>query len=183
MLRNITRAKWLAIFLTVFIASVAIRMVAIQIGTDSEYLNKWASDYGYELRTIQSERGYIYDRNGNLLAGNEEIYEVGVELQFVKNAEAIAAAVSTLLGSNYGTVLAAAQTDFVPGKSVYITVADFISSDSIANLEKLKADYEKANPFGEDPNLPSLRGLTRTPHLQRIYPENSLASNILGFYT
>lgn len=183
MFRNITRAKWLAIFLTVFIASVAIRMVAIQIGTDSEYLNKWASDYGYELRTIQSERGYIYDRNGNLLAGNEEIYEVGVELQFVKNAEAIAAAVSTLLGSNYGTVLAAAQTDFVPGKSVYITVADFISSDSIANLEKLKADYEKANPFGEDPNLPSLRGLTWTPHLQRIYPEKSLASNILGFYT
>lgn len=183
MFQNISRAKWLAIFLTVFIASVAIRMVAIQIGTDSEYLNKWASNYGYELRTIQSERGYIYDRNGNLLAGNEEVYEVGVELQFVKNPEAIAAAVSTLLGSNYGNALAAAQTDFVPGKSVYITVADFISSETIANLEKLKADYEKANPLGEDPNLPSLRGLTWTPHLQRIYPENSLASNILGFYT
>ncbi len=47
----------------------------------------------------------------------------------------------------------------------------------------LKKQYEAANPYGENPDLPSLRGLTWTPHLQRTYPEQTLAANILGFYT
>ena len=47
----------------------------------------------------------------------------------------------------------------------------------------MKKDYESANPYGDDPALPSLRGLVWSPHLQRIYPENTLAANVLGFYT
>jgi len=34
-----------------------------------------------------------------------------------------------------------------------------------------------------DTALPSLRGLTWTAHLRRIYPEGNLAANILGFFT
>ncbi len=183
MFKNLTRAKSLALFLAAFMVVVAIQMIRIQTSTEAEYLDKWAENYGYELRTIQSERGYIYDRNGNLLAGNLEVYEVGVDLQYVRNPDAIAAAVSTLLGSDYGDVLAVARTPYAPGKSVYATVADFVTAEELANLIKLKEDYEAANPYGENPALPSLRGVTWTAHLQRTYPEKSLAANILGFFT
>jgi cell division protein FtsI/penicillin-binding protein 2 len=64
-----------------------------------------------------------------------------------------------------------------------VTLADFVDSNQIAQIEKLKADYEKSNPYGSNPNLPSLRGLTWTAHLKRIYPENDLASNVIGFYS
>ena len=96
--------------LSAFAVVIAVQMIRIQTSTQAEYLDKWAENYGYEIRTIQSERGYIYDRGGHLLAGNKEVYEVGVELQFVRNPSAIAAALSTLLGADYGAVFTAAST-------------------------------------------------------------------------
>ncbi len=182
-LRDIPRYKLLAIVLTVFAVLIFLQMIRIQTSTSVEYLDQWAEKYGVEVRTIQSERGYIYDRWGHLLAGNKEVYEVGVELQFVKNPSAIAAALSSLLGTDYAQVLAAASTPYDPASSVYITLADFVSSEKITEISNLKDQYEKNNPLGEDPALPSLRGLTWTPHLQRIYPEHTLAANVLGFYT
>jgi cell division protein FtsI/penicillin-binding protein 2 len=182
-LLSLTRPKALGLLLTVFIGVIAFQMVRIQSSTHAEYLDTWAQNYGVEVRTIQSERGYIYDRWGHLLAGNKEVYEVGVELQFVQNPIAIASAMASLFGSDYNTVLAAASTPYAPGESVYMTIADFISSAKIEELSKLKKDYETVNPFGDDPALPSLRGLVWTPHLQRTYPEKTLAANVLGFYT
>ncbi|MCX6053405.1 MAG: penicillin-binding protein 2 [Chloroflexi bacterium] len=180
---KLTRIKVLGLLLSVFILVIAIQMIRIQTSTHAAYLDKWAQNYGVEVRTIQSERGYIYDRWGHLLAGNKEVYEVGVELQFVRNPVAIASAVASLLGADYNKTLASASVPFDPSGSVYITLTDFISSDLIDQLAQLKKDYELANPYGEDPALPSLRGLVWIPHLQRIYPEGSLASNIIGFYT
>ena len=77
----------------------------------------------------------------------------------------------------------AAKLPYDPGNMVYVTLADFVTSEKLEELINLKKQYEAANPYGENPNLPSLRGLTWTPHLQRTYPENELASNIFGFYT
>jgi cell division protein FtsI/penicillin-binding protein 2 len=179
----LTRPKLLGVLLTAFMAVIVIQMVRIQTSTHAEYLDTWAQSYGVEIRTIQSERGYIYDRWGHLLAGNKEVYEIGVELQFVRNPEAIATAVSTIFGTDYATALASASTPYVSGKSVYITMTNFVNSDKLEELIKLKKQYEAANPYGEDPNLPSLRGLTWTAHLQRTYPEQTLAANVLGFYT
>ncbi|HOW92061.1 MAG TPA: hypothetical protein PK883_07065, partial [Anaerolineaceae bacterium] len=180
---NFTRFKFLAVLLTLFALVIFVQMVRIQNSTDAEYLDKWAANYGYEIRTIQSERGYIYDRWGNLLAGNKEVYEIGIELQFVKNPAAIASTMSNLLDMDYGFVFKAANTPYVPGQTVYITLADYILYSQIEELSALKTKYENNNPYGEDPNKPSLRGLVWTPHLQRTYPEHTLASNVLGFYT
>jgi len=180
---NFTRFKFLAVLLTLFALVIFVQMVRIQNSTDAEYLDKWAANYGYEVRTIQSERGYIYDRWGNLLAGNKEVYEIGIELQFVKNPAAIASTMSNLLDLDYGFVFKAASTAYVPGQTVYITLADYILYSQIEELSALKTKYENNNPYGDDPNKPSLRGLVWTPHLQRTYPEHTLASNVLGFYT
>jgi cell division protein FtsI/penicillin-binding protein 2 len=180
---NFSRSHFLAVFFTLFALLICYQMVRIQNSTEAEYLDKWAKNYGYEVRTIQSERGYIYDRWGNLLAGNKEVYEIGLELQFVKNPAAIASTLSNLLDMDYGFVFKAANTDYVPGETVYVTLVDFISYAKIEELSALKAKYETNNPYGDDPNKPSLRGLVWNPHLQRTYPEGNLASNVLGFYT
>jgi cell division protein FtsI/penicillin-binding protein 2 len=182
-LRSMNRQKAIGLFLTAFLVVIAVQMIRIQTSTHAAYLDKWAQNYGVEVRTIQSERGYIYDRWGHLLAGNKEVYEIGAELQYVQNPAAIASAVSTLFGVNYDSSLAAVSLPYEPGKMVYVTLADFVTSDKLEELINLKKRYEAANPYGENPDLPSLRGLTWTAHLQRTYPENELAANILGFYT
>ncbi len=183
MKRFFSRPNVLAIILTLFAAGIFAQMIRIQNSTHAEYLDKWAKNYGYELREIQSERGYIYDRWGHLLAGNKEVYEIGLELQFVKNPAAIASSLSNVLDMDYGEVFEAASSAYVPGENVYITLADFISSEQIAELTQLKSDYEEKNPYGVNPQLPSLRGLVWSAHLQRTYPEHTLAANVLGFYT
>ncbi len=180
-LKTLTREKTLGILLTLFVGLVALQMVRIQTSAHAKNLNQWAENYGYELRTIQSERGYIYDRWGHLLAGNREVYEVGVELKNVCNAETIASTLASQLGLDYQTVLTSANTQFIAGQQVYVTLTDFVESDKINQLEALQNQYAAANPNCED-NQPSLNGLTWTAHLQRIYPENTLASNVLGFY-
>jgi len=175
------RYSFLGAVLTLFAVAIFVQMVRIQNSADAEVLNDWANNYGYENRTIQSERGYIYDRWGNLLAGNKEVYEVGIEIKFVMNPAAIAAATSKVLGLDYGFVFKSATNP--PEGFNYITLADFITSEQIDELSQLKTQYENKNPYGADPNKPSLRGLVWSPHLQRTYPEQDLASNVLGFFT
>ncbi len=182
-LRSINRPKAIGLFLTAFVVVIAVQMIRIQTSTHAAYLDKWAQSYGVEVRTVQSERGYIYDRWGHLLAGNKEVYEIGAELQYVQNPTAIASAASKLFGVDYDASLAAVSLPYEPATMVYVTLADFVTSDKLEELINLKKQYEAANPYGEDLSLPSLRGLTWTAHLQRIYPENELASNVLGFYT
>lgn len=180
--RSLPRMKWLAIFFTLFAIAIGVQMIRVQTSASAKNLNQWAENYGYELRTIQSERGYIYDRWGHLLAGNKEVYEVGVELQYVANPTTVATTLASITGADYNTVFAAASQAYVAGSSVYVTVADFVDVDKINQIEALKEQYEESNPYGEDPDKPSLRGLVWSAHLQRIYPENSLAANVLGFY-
>jgi cell division protein FtsI/penicillin-binding protein 2 len=180
-LKTLTRERILGILLTVFVSLVALQMIRIQTSAHAKNLNQWAENYGYELRTIQSERGYIYDRWGHLLAGNREVYEMGVDLQNVCNAETIASTLAAQLHLDYQTVLTAAQTKYIPGKQVYMTLTDFVEADKINAIEALQEQYAAANP-GCDEKEPSLSGLTWTAHLQRIYPENTLASNVLGFF-
>lgn len=182
-LQSLNRIKILGLFLAGFIVVVGIQMIRIQTSTHAQTLDKWATTYGNEVRTIQSERGYIYDRGGHLLAGNKEVYEIGVELQYARNPVAIATAMASLFGFDYNEVLTLVSTPYDASGSVYVTLANFITVDQIDQLSALKQQYEDANPYGEDPLLPSLRGLVWTPHLQRIYPEGTLASNVLGFYT
>ncbi|MEA5078822.1 MAG: penicillin-binding protein 2 [Anaerolineaceae bacterium] len=180
-LKTLTRDRVLGILLTIFVGLVALQMIRIQTSAHAKNLNQWAENYGYELRTIQSERGYIYDRMGHLLAGNRQVYEMGVELQNVCNAETIASTLASQLGLDYQTVLTAAQTQYIAGKQVYMTLTDFVEADKINVIDALQQQYAIANP-GCDEKEPSLSGLTWTAHLQRIYPENTLASNVLGFF-
>jgi len=57
-------------------------------------------------KTIVPPRGLLYDRWGNLLAGNRTVYEVGVELVNVKNPQTIAQTVATILDVDYAYAFA-----------------------------------------------------------------------------
>jgi cell division protein FtsI/penicillin-binding protein 2 len=133
------------------------------------------------LTTIYPPRGEIYDRNGNLLAGNITVYEIGVDLKTVRqagNAEAIALALSVNAGLDYAKILNLITLSD-PGKN-YEVLADNIPNEAIERIKSYRDDLAKK------PNTPSqskLNGLAFKAHYQRFYPENSLASNVLGFVT
>jgi len=155
---------------------IIVQMTRIQNSAEAATFRQQASNYAYELRTFYPDRGEIYDRNGHLLAGNKSVFEIGVDLTTMKDPAAIAAAVSVKLGVDYAQVLNVLQN---PPKGLsYVVIADFIEAQKAIELQELKKTVQEHAPEG---TLGELTGLQFKSHPQRSYPENSLASNIIGF--
>jgi len=182
--RHVSRLNLIGISLSFASILIILQMIRIQNSTKHQELSKWANEeYSYAIENYYPERGNIYDRWGRLLAGNEDVYEIGVMLQYVANPTTIAQTLEGVNQLSYKDVFAAVSKTYDPEKSVYAVLTDFLPTGVIDTLSHIKQDFELTNPYGRKENLPSLRGVVWSSHLKRSYPENSLASNILGFYS
>jgi len=63
-----------------------------------------------------------------------------------------------------------------PASWTYIVVKDYVEAETVTALQQIMKQLDDA-----DDNR--LNGLGFKPHFQRSYPENNLASNVLGFVT
>ncbi len=176
------RYPFVGALLAVFPVMIMVQVVRIQI--DPEQVDRLMAQsryWSWERRVIKPARGQIYDRWGNLLAGNRTVYEIGVELQFVENPQTIAEVLSDLLDLSYTEMLGAASIPYEEGQAVYAVLADNVSQEQIDKLERQIERIGVVAAKDDEDKPQSLRGLVYQPHLARTYPENSLASNILGF--
>ena len=137
---------------------------------------------------VQPERGLIYDRYGHLLAGNKTVYEVGLNLNLIaeaNNAETIARVLSQILEADYNDIYTKAST--VPGSEggvYYKVVEHFATEEQVGQIWNNIDEYEKrVNSDKKLDDSDSLMGIDWKPKTIRVYPEDSLASNILGYDT
>jgi cell division protein FtsI/penicillin-binding protein 2 len=169
---------WRSLLLNGFLAFVAtlviLQMVRIQVSAEAEAFREQADAFKGEYKTYYPERGEIYDRNGHLLAGNQTVYEVGVDLTTVVDPHSVAMAVSVNLNKDYNEIYSEILNP-PPGLS-YLVLDNYASSDAVNYLMKLKKELSNS-----DSPTPSLAGLEFSPRLERSYPENALASDVIGF--
>lgn len=126
--------------------------------------------------SFHPERGEIYDRDGHLLAGNETVYTVGVNLPDMVDADAIAREVSLQMGVDYQETY---DKLLNPYGLVFIPLVNYVTKEELAPL---KDAYDKmAEEASKSYHISRLSGLEFQPTLERSYPENELASNIIGF--
>ena len=171
---------WRSMALTTLLAFVAVavlgQMIRIQHSTEAEVFRVQAEKYSGKWQTFYPERGEVYDRNGHLLAGNEAVYTVGVNIPDMEDAHTIALTLNTYLGIDYTQVY---ENLTNPGELTFVTLANYVASDDATILmdlqKKMAADALAINQRS------ALTGLEFQPHLQRSYPENALASNLIGF--
>jgi cell division protein FtsI/penicillin-binding protein 2 len=131
------------------------------------------------LLDIDAPRGQIYDRTGHLLAGNEIIYEVGIELEYVEDASAIAQVLNAVLGMDYYEALDIANIPFDEKEAIYAVVERRVPAEKAALLVSFIEQWvEKKESGVKDGNLD---GLVIFPYLHRNYPEGDLASSVIGF--
>jgi len=117
-------------------------------------------------------RGEIYDRNGNLLAGNKTVYEIDLDLTANPDLPTVKLALQ-MSGIDLNEVNYRISQE--PATAKFITLADFVPADKtdiLINLQK------KAHG---DPSGKNLDAIYFKAHFARSYPENDLASNVLGF--
>ena len=87
------RYSILAIVLWIAGALIIFQMFRVQNSPSAKtLLNQVLRFDGYN-KTIYPTRGSIYDRWGSLLAGNEQVYEVGVNLEIPYDAKTIASTI------------------------------------------------------------------------------------------
>ncbi len=162
--------------------AIVVQMVRINYTTFAMDLIARAENYQGVRKTIYPPRGTIYDRSGNILATNQIGYEVGIDLKFVTDPESIAFAAASLLDNlDYLDVFELANTEKRANENRYYVLANFVSKEKIQEIEQLKAHYVTRRQEARS-TKPSLSGLVWTPMQQRVYPEDQLAANVLGFY-
>jgi cell division protein FtsI/penicillin-binding protein 2 len=116
-------------------------------------------------------RGEIYDRQGHLLAGNKTVYEIHLDLTANPDMPTVKLALQ-MSGINLDEVNYRISQE--PATARYLMLADFVSTDKAEILMNLQK-----NAHG-DPTGKNLDAIYFKAHFARSYPENDLASNVLG---
>ncbi len=168
---------------------IIVQIIRLQYNPERSAFVAQGEQYSRTLHIFYPPRGDVYDRFGRLLAGSTLVYEVGVQVDNVENPDSIAFALDKVLAKHpeysyagySDDILAAIHKAKIAGTS-YVQLADFVTPDELAELQKWAANYASLPnvDYGET-GRPSLDGLVFRPRLQRYYPEDKLASNVLGF--
>jgi len=171
----------LGLIFTALAAFIVLQMIRIQLSPQAKYFRDRGNSVSGYWKTFSPARGSIYDRNGHLMAGNKTVYEVGVDLTNpARNPTTIAMAANAVIGLDYDYVfglVSQASSD----KGIYRMIADFVTEEQKERLDELNDQMSIAYANSDDPDRPSLDGLQFRPHLQRSYPEERLAANLIGF--
>nr|WP_317357812.1 penicillin-binding transpeptidase domain-containing protein [uncultured Tyzzerella sp.] len=134
------------------------RVFFIQSIKAEEY-QKMAYEQQTRDRLISPKRGDIVDRNNNIIATNESVYSISVINSQIEDAEKVANILSQQLDLKYEDVL----------KKVNKKVA----------LERIKTKVDKQTADNiRNLNLP---GVMIDEDIKRIYPNNNMASQVIGF--
>lgn len=168
------RSMTVGILLAVIGLSIPAQIIRIQTSPEAEKFRIQHEIFSGYFRTYYPARGDIYDRQGHILAGNDTVYDIGVDLTTMEDPNSIAMALSIYLGLDYDKQYTS-LTNQTPSKT-YTFIADYVPPSQAEQLIQVQAALEEQNNSEH-----SLAGLVITPHLTRSYPENDLASNILGF--
>src|SRR3990172_4287669 len=148
------RYTTLGILFSALAAFVVLQMVRIQTSPQAEVFRSQGEVYAGNWRTVKPARGQIYDRLGNLLAGNITVYEVGVELAFVENPSTIALVLNAVTDADYEDVFAAASRK-PSSNAVFAVLANNVTEEQKLRLEQFTEEMNLAYGESKDESRPS----------------------------
>lgn len=167
--------------IAIILFSIAIIFRLVQIQTDpvfQEISEKVGNQATYKPKDFEAVRGNIYDRWGNLLAGNNEVYEIGVNLNQVSesNKNEIINFLSSLTGLNRDYVKTRVEIPYQPEplKENYAVFSTIYRNATEKMVEEIS--------LAQDSNR-ALYPITWNGRLERTYPDHRLGANVLGFYS
>jgi cell division protein FtsI/penicillin-binding protein 2 len=147
--------------------AVVAQLIKVQL-IDHEFYINWADDH--RVRTItmdQPPRGTIRDRDGDLLAGNGVRYTIEAAPAYVTDTEKAAVRLGTVLHMPALHLQTLLESENESGKpKTWVRIAPSVSKEVGEQVASLK-----------------LGGITARPLWEREYPENTLASHVIGFST
>lgn len=176
--RGILRFYLIGIGLVFFSIAIIFRLVQIQTDPVFHEISRKVGDQAkYKPKQFEAVRGNIYDRWGNLLAGSNEVFEIGVNLNQIneKNSNEIINFLSSITGLQREYVRQRVEIPFQPDplKENYAVFSTIYRNASKSMIDEISA--------AQDENM-ALGPISWNGRLQRTYPDNQLGANFLGFF-
>ena len=179
--------KLMAIFAFVLLLLVALNLVIahINVTNGDKYAKQVLSQQTYDSRTIPFRRGEIQDRNGNVLAKSEKVYNVVLDCEAINSmedyVEPTIAAVSEVFDLD-----SAAVRECICGEETKESRYQVIKKE--ISLEEKQA-FEDYTDTSEDRNLSdakreelnNIQGVWFEEDYVRTYPMDTLACTVIGF--
>lgn len=153
-----SRTKSVSTIIIVLFVVLIGRLFLIQIIRNAEYREK-ADNLTVRKIVLHARRGTIYDRYGNKLAVSVEAYDIAARPSSMKDREAIAKQLSSLLGLDPDKLLYKFNH-----RDRFFYVARRVDSEIGAKIKDAK-----------------LEGVDVIPTTKRIYPNGELAAHIIGY--
>lgn len=169
--------KLVVLFFLLLLAFVGLsfRLFTINRDDGERYKKQVLSQQRYDSKAIPYKRGSILDAQGSVLAVSEKVYNVILDANAVLTKkdylDPTLAALQKQFGYNTGEIRTFIEQN---PQSKYYVLEKRLSYDQIAGFLELQADTE---------NNPNIKGIWFEEEYKRIYPNNSLASHVIGFTT
>lgn len=135
------------------------RLVTLQVAEHGEF-ERLAQGVQVVYQDVLPDRGRIFDRRGNLLAGNITDYRVGASPSLIADPEKAADKLAPLLSRPYDSLVA----DLKRKDARYVMLAVPVDGQTGQAIQDL-----------------NLTGIQLEPLARRVYPQAHLASHLLGF--
>ncbi len=163
----------LMIFVLLLFVALSVRLIYINTEEGEEYKRQILSQQRYDSVSIPYKRGDILDTKGSVLATSEKVYNVVLDTKLLRDKEEKVEPTLDALKDCFGLDTEAIR-DYMkanPNSQYYIL--------------KKQLTYEEISPYVElrdaDDSKISKKGIWFEDEYKRIYPNNTLACDVIGF--
>ena len=150
---------------TAFIAALAVRMRKLQVEDASEY-RLLADENRINIRLIAPSRGEIYDRNGKVIARNEQSFRITIVKEDAGDIEQTLYSLSNLIKITQNDAKRVFEEIDRSAPFLPVTVRDQLSFEEIARIAT---------------NSPTLPGVSVEEGLSRVYPLTQTYAHVVGY--
>lgn len=160
-----------------------IQIIRIQAQKGDEYTKQVLSQNDYSSKTIPFRRGDIKDRNGNLLATSQKVYNLVLDCKALNANEDYKVATIGALGQCYPELFSQDSLNKVLAdkpNSQYAVLAKKISYEDKKKFDEY-TDIKEEDSREERLNKRNIKGIWFEEEYQRSYPNGSLACDLIGF--
>lgn len=172
-------------FILCMLVGLNIRIAYIMAKSGDKYAKQVLSQQQYDSRTLPFKRGEILDRNGNVLAKSEKVYNVILDCYAVNGdkeyVEPTVKALVNTLGLDETDIRNRLTSEETKDSQYQILKKKITKDEKDAFEEYASTDKDKKMSDEERREKEKIQGVWFEEQYERQYPMNNLASNVVGF--
>ncbi len=179
--------KLMAIFAFILLLLVILNLLIAYINAKSgeKYAKRVLSQQTYDSKTIPYRRGEILDRNGNILAKSDKVYNVVLDCKVINSSddymEPTIRALTQVFGLDEGEMRSRISNEETKNSQYQIVKYGISLEEKNAFEDYTDLSEDRSLTQAQRTELENVQGIWFEEDYVRSYPMNNVACTVLGF--